>query len=265
MSLLLHVPGRTALVLMGCCVRGRGRGPAGEKTSPVGNMAQQQMLPRAWFKSSLPALPSRAAQRAPTRQCCFSLVCSTESSLGSSQKRSHTTQYSPPSGRRKTWVYSFEQLDERLDDCNFSREEGSLENPHPAISHHEPPAAQAHEACRAKCFTATRGDLAVLLSPAGTPRHREPVTQLLNHLLKPLGFKRPLGPAQAPGQQAAQGQRVPGHPSPHTVPMWQVSRDACKPCEPCRTAFAGPHGLVPLSWPGSVLCAETFCPQCDPE
>lgn len=36
---------------------------AGEKAAPVGNMAQQQTLLGAWFKSSLPALPPRAAQR----------------------------------------------------------------------------------------------------------------------------------------------------------------------------------------------------------
>lgn len=91
-------------------------------------------------------------------------------------------------------MYYFEQLDESLDDCNFCWEEGSLENPHPAVSYHRPPA------CGAKCFTAGLGDPAALLSPAGTPKHREPITQLLNHLLKSLGFKRPLGPAQAPGQ-----------------------------------------------------------------
>ena len=97
-------------------------------------------------------------------------------------------------------MYYFEQLDESLDDCNFCWKEGSLENPQPAVSYHRPPVARPHEACRAKCFTAARGDPAALLSPAGIPKHREPITQLLNHLLKPLGFKRPLGPAQAPGQ-----------------------------------------------------------------
>jgi len=60
MSPLLHIPGTTALVLVGGCVHG-----ADKKTAPVGNLAPQQMLLEAWFKSSLPVLPPRAAQRAP--------------------------------------------------------------------------------------------------------------------------------------------------------------------------------------------------------
>lgn len=77
MSPLLHYLVEQLWADGGLCA-GQGGVPAGEKAAPVGNMAQQQMLPRAWFKSSLPALPPRAAQRAPTQQCCFSLVCSTE-------------------------------------------------------------------------------------------------------------------------------------------------------------------------------------------
>lgn len=99
-------------------------------------------------------------------------------------------------------------MDESLDDCNFCWEEGSLENLHAAVSHHQPPAAQPHEACRAECFTATQRDTEALLNPAGKPRHREPVTQLLNHLLKPLDSKGPWDLLRLPGNKPRASERL---------------------------------------------------------
>lgn len=127
-------------------------------------------------------------------------LCSTKGSLGSSRKPSRTTQYSPLSGRRKSWVYYFGHLDENLGDRSSAAaawQTLALQNPGPG---QPAPAAQAHEACGANASQHPRRP-----GSAGTARHREPTAQLLNHLLKPLGFKRALGPAQALGQKAAQG------------------------------------------------------------
>lgn len=76
---------------------------------------------------------------------------------------------------------------------------------HQQLSHMKPAELSAAVAER---FTATQRDTEALLNPAGKPRHREPVTQLLNHLLKPLDSKGPWDLLRLPGNKPRASERL---------------------------------------------------------